>query len=251
MQEVKKIGYETGIKDQFVQEFDLYSKQYIPQLLGLQSPSSSNKLTKHQFSVGNEKKSDVQIEREIESKFFDVLSGSYFQSESFKKGIIESYQRKKENSMDLLADLVYIKKRDGECLFSERDVEELESEFFSEEYKRSEEMRRYLFEFKYKTYTPELILKEFLNKEQKLTSVIFDGLLTNVWQYKQNPNVSAEDIASKLNSSGSKMKYEVREFGNEKFIVEYTSLGCEPFVKIQEVLFNFEHKVIEQVAEEY
>lgn len=47
-------------------------------------------------------------------------------------------------------------------------------------------------EFMYKTYTPELILKNYMNKEEMLRDYLFEGILSGVYKYKEGSEYSPE-----------------------------------------------------------
>lgn len=53
-------------------------------------------------------------------------------------------------------------------------------------------MRKYEEEFEFKTYNPELILKKFLHKEDKMKSTFFDGVLTGAYKYKPQKEMTVE-----------------------------------------------------------
>lgn len=77
----------------------------------------------------------------------------------------EKKKSKLKSILDYYADLLFIKTISNETFFSENDVEHFTKEFFGNDFEDRKNKIAYEREFEFKAYTPELILKNFLNKE--------------------------------------------------------------------------------------
>lgn len=136
IEEIKKISYQTGLKEKFAEEFNDYVTKYFPYMISTDR-KTLNKQIKQYFSQKEltwNGKSYLEIEEDTRLYLQSLLTGEHFTSKDFRKLIEESYQRKMTNSQDKFADLLFIRKSDGSSFFTEEEIPLFERHFFGEDY---------------------------------------------------------------------------------------------------------------------